>query len=168
MATPAQIAANRANSKHSTGPVTPEGKAKVAVNRLSHGLAGPFHLLIGESPTEFDQLLESLAEEYQPQTPTDFHYLNEAVQNMFRLSRASLLEVEVFEGHGRLDLVLRYTNAARRALNLALKHLAAARKGRQVVPTKEQPLPGFPDPPQIGFESQNACGVVAAASVRRE
>ena len=29
MATPAQIAANRRNSQHSTGPRTPEGKARL-------------------------------------------------------------------------------------------------------------------------------------------
>ena len=45
MASAAQIVANRANAKLSTGPVTPEGKAKVATNRLSHGLTGRFFLL---------------------------------------------------------------------------------------------------------------------------
>ncbi len=36
-ASPAQLAANRANAQHSTGPRTPEGKAASARNALSHG-----------------------------------------------------------------------------------------------------------------------------------
>ncbi len=35
--TPALLAANRANSKKSTGPRSPQGKARVALNALQHG-----------------------------------------------------------------------------------------------------------------------------------
>ena len=38
MASTAQIYANRENSKHSTGPRTPEGKAASSTNATSHGL----------------------------------------------------------------------------------------------------------------------------------
>ncbi|MEO8662524.1 MAG: hypothetical protein ABI693_28950, partial [Bryobacteraceae bacterium] len=38
MATTAQITANRANAKNSTGPVTDEGKQHSAHNSTSHGL----------------------------------------------------------------------------------------------------------------------------------
>ena len=145
MASAAQIVANRANAKLSTGPVTPEGKAKVATNRLSHGLTGQFRLLSSESQPDYDALLDSLAEEYQPQTATEFHYLNEAARNMWRLQRASVLEEQVFQGTLKLNLVLRYTNSARRAINQAVKYLAAARKAREAV--QNEP------PVEIGFES---------------
>ena len=41
MATKLQIAANRRNARHSTGPYTPEGKLKSAFNGVKHGLNQP-------------------------------------------------------------------------------------------------------------------------------
>ena len=41
MATEKQIAANRANAKHSTGPRTAAGKLKSSRNTYRHGLSGP-------------------------------------------------------------------------------------------------------------------------------
>ena len=44
MATEKQIAANRANAKHSTGPRTAAGKVKSSRNAYRHGLSGPMPL----------------------------------------------------------------------------------------------------------------------------
>ena len=41
MATKLQIAANRRNARHSTGPYTPDGKLKSAFNGVKHGLNQP-------------------------------------------------------------------------------------------------------------------------------
>lgn len=41
MATKLQIAANRRNARHSTGPYTPDGKLKSAYNGVKHGLNQP-------------------------------------------------------------------------------------------------------------------------------
>ena len=47
MATKLQIAANRRNARHSTGPYTPEGKLKSAFNGVKHGLnQPPSHALV--------------------------------------------------------------------------------------------------------------------------
>jgi hypothetical protein len=44
LATEKQIAANRANAKHSTGPRTAAGKLKSSRNAYRHGLSGPMPL----------------------------------------------------------------------------------------------------------------------------
>jgi len=44
-----QIEANRRNARKSTGPQTPEGKAKVAQNAVKHGLLAEHILIQDES-----------------------------------------------------------------------------------------------------------------------
>ncbi|MGH9583495.1 MAG: hypothetical protein ACRD4O_11215, partial [Bryobacteraceae bacterium] len=67
MATEAQIAANRENSQHSTGPKTEEGKASSCKNNTRWGFRGKFIVLPSESQEEFDILLERLRAEHKPQ-----------------------------------------------------------------------------------------------------
>ena len=55
MATKAQIKANRENAKKSTGPRTEEGKARVSLNALKHGLLARDAVLPSEDPAEFDR-----------------------------------------------------------------------------------------------------------------
>ncbi|MBK9166509.1 MAG: hypothetical protein IPM24_03490 [Bryobacterales bacterium] len=63
MATEKQIAANRRNAQHSTGPLTLEGKAassrSASVTRFLTGV---------EDPAEFQVLLDGLLEDFQPQS----------------------------------------------------------------------------------------------------
>ena len=71
MATDRQIAANRENALKSTGPRTPEGRAAVRLNSLTHGLTAKTLVLPGESEEDFGSLLDSLAAEHDPITPTE-------------------------------------------------------------------------------------------------
>ena len=70
MATQKQINANRRNAQKSTGPRTPEGKARVRFNALKHGMLAKSIILPGkenfESREEFDFLLQSLFDDLQP------------------------------------------------------------------------------------------------------
>jgi hypothetical protein len=68
MATPNQIAANKANAQKSTGPKTAEGKAASSLNRLSHGFASHATIIPGENPEEFRALVADLMAEHQPAT----------------------------------------------------------------------------------------------------
>src|SRR5687767_14639975 len=58
--------ANRLNAQKSTGPRTPEGKARSSMNAVKHGLAAQTAVLPGEDPAELEALAQSLAAEFRP------------------------------------------------------------------------------------------------------
>ena len=59
--------ASAANSASSTGPVTPEGKARSSQNATRHGLLSDSMVLHGESDARFCALLNTLEIELQPE-----------------------------------------------------------------------------------------------------
>ena len=65
MATRRQIRAFRKNAKHSTGPRTPEGKARSSQNARKHGLFARDTVLPEENPEEFIQLIADLEQELE-------------------------------------------------------------------------------------------------------
>jgi hypothetical protein len=71
MATEKQTAANRLNAQKSIGPRTPEGRAAVRLNGVTHGLTAETLVLRGESEADFKAVFESLEAKYQPETPTE-------------------------------------------------------------------------------------------------
>ena len=71
MATEKQFEANRLNAQKSTGPKTPEGRAAVRLNGVTHGLTAETLVLKGERESDFKQLFDSLEAEHAPATPTD-------------------------------------------------------------------------------------------------
>jgi hypothetical protein len=72
MSTLKQIESNRANSRKSTGPKTPEGKARSSRNATTHGLLAASVVLDGESKTRFYSLLNSLIDELKPVGPCEY------------------------------------------------------------------------------------------------
>jgi hypothetical protein len=73
-----QIEANRRNARLSTGPKTPEGKARAARNRSLHGLRSRNLLLPTEDPNEFAAPLtlpQCRRPRRRPVTPADFPFL---------------------------------------------------------------------------------------------
>ena len=71
MATQAQIDANRANAQKSTGPKTPEGKAKSRRNGLKHGLTAEACMLADEDAQKTcSTSSKSSAKNTTPKTPT--------------------------------------------------------------------------------------------------
>ena len=66
MASPAQVKANRANSKLSSGPRTPEGKARSSRNGTSHGLSSADVVLFPGEEQAFADLRSSLIQDLRP------------------------------------------------------------------------------------------------------
>jgi hypothetical protein len=151
MATAAQIAANKLNSQKSTGPQTPEGKARSSKNRLSHGFESTEAIMPGENQDQFDALLADLQNEYQPATPTEEILVETMAQSHWFTLRAVRLQnrnlgislaIDKFGLPTTLGLLIRYHSTAERAFHRAHNELVKAQKERKKC--------------EIGFESQNA------------
>jgi hypothetical protein len=61
-----QIEANRRNAKKSTGPRTPEGKARSSRNAITHGFYSRDLVIPGEFPESFEALHEGFRESFLP------------------------------------------------------------------------------------------------------
>jgi len=130
MATEAQVLANRQNAQASTGPKTPEGKARSSQNRIAHGLTGRHIVLPGEDPAEFDNLLDALWTEHQPQTPTEEILVEEMAHarwKTLRMFRRGLHQTSDLDGLAKFE---RYEATARRAFYKALEELRRLRAAR--------------------------------------
>ena len=90
-ASPAQLAANRANAARSTGPQTPEGKARSARNAVKHGFtASTFAVVRLEDLQEIALLKSDLVSTYKPVNSQELVALERialAQQSMFRAAR---------------------------------------------------------------------------------
>ena len=151
MATERQMEANKLNAQKSTGPKTPEGKAKSSANRLSFGFASNTIIIPGEDPEEFRGLIEDFIAEHQPVCVTEQVLVEKMAQQHWLSLRALRLQGEAFIYQACADigfavpkdlgLLIRYQTSADRAFHRAHNELVKAKKQR---PNSE-----------IGFESQN-------------
>ena len=91
-----QIEANRRNARLSTGPKTPEGKARSARNRSLHGFRSLNPLLPGEDPAEFAASLAKWRFEFQPANPDEDYLVCQLAAADWRLRRIPCLEAEFF------------------------------------------------------------------------
>jgi len=92
-----QLLANRRNAQESTGPKTPGGKTRSARNALRHGLLSSHVVVLGgdgaERPEEFQALLESLLEEFNPHNVIEHALVERVAACFWRLRRAQRFEV---------------------------------------------------------------------------
>ena len=161
MATEAQIEANRRNAAKSTGPRTPEGKARVRRNATRHGLCTGIARMAEEGPEfteDFKLLLEDLREEHQPNGPTEDILVYKMAQSVFFTDRASVLLADKLNSNDHPDalphisLMLRYHTTADRAFARHLNDLRKLQKERR----QEEEMPEAEAPAQeIGFVSQD-------------
>jgi hypothetical protein len=100
MATERQIQANRANAKRSTGPVTEKGKQASSQYARRHDQLSSCVVLKAESTPLFDELMDSLIEEFQPRTANEAALIETMAVARWKLMRnwimhTALLELEV-------------------------------------------------------------------------
>jgi hypothetical protein len=91
-----QIAANRQNAQKSTGPTSPEGKAKASKNALKYGFNAKDMILntpvFNENPAEYEALLDSLYEELKPATALQEYLVRKIANSLWRSRRIPLAE----------------------------------------------------------------------------
>jgi hypothetical protein len=96
-----QMAANRANALHSTGPKTHEGKIAVRFNAVRHGLLSRDVVLPGEDMGAFEDLRNQVWVDRSPVGPIEEFYVDQIVNAMWRLQRVARAETAVlFSGAG--------------------------------------------------------------------
>jgi hypothetical protein len=150
MSTEAQIAANRINAEHSTGPKTEEGKAISSRNHYGHGLSTHtyndiFFLLPHESSEAYSLLRITLLDEHRPENETEHILVDRMAQHHWLRSRAQAFESGCFRDDGTLDekrlaLFMRYRTSHERAFSKCLAELLKLRVEKRKT--------------EIGFESQ--------------
>ncbi|MCW5982018.1 MAG: hypothetical protein KIT09_28290 [Bryobacteraceae bacterium] len=107
MASLRQIEANRRNAQLSSGHVSIEGRMRSALNNIRHELYAKTVVLPTENEEDYDALLQSAVEEFQPETTTEFHLVKVIVDSQWRLERALKME------SGRIDAKIREEHRAK-------------------------------------------------------
>ncbi len=140
MASIAQIAANQANAQLSTGPKTPEGKARVSQNALRHGLTSIRLVIRDDEREEFTQLRDSLVAELDPQGAVETLTFEELLHAAWNLHRFRRIEAETSLGTlddftdpqttAVLDRLSRYQARSQRAYYRALAELRTLQTNR--------------------------------------
>ena len=152
MSTTAQILANQENARHSTGPLTPEGKAASSQNNFRHGLRGKFLIMPTEDPQEYADLVEAFHAEHQPATITEQLLVERMAESEWRSRRCqSMLDQLMEQGSDdakAMSLWLRYQTSFERSFHKCLSDLLKLRAERR----KDE----------IGFERKKLAETAAA------
>ncbi len=99
----AQLAANRANAQLSTGPTSPEGKAKISLNAVKTGLTGRTILLPTDDVAAYEALIAEFTGKWQPATPEEQRFTQALADTEWRLMRVPELESGILTlGHREL------------------------------------------------------------------
>ncbi len=159
--------ANKQNAQKSTGPRTHSAKARVAANATTHGLLARNILMhdthFGEDARDFDQLLNDLMNDFDPQNQAERLLVERITAAYWRLRRAytfetqairradrnqkqkQLVEIVLIEDKSRtdppaipnqpdLERLIRYEGMISRELNRASIQLRAIQAARKIRP----------------------------------
>ena len=97
MATRRQLEANRLNARKSTGPRTPEGKARSRRNAITHGLTARDVVLAHEDPARFEALCEELRLRFKPRDAFEEELAGRIAALLWRLRRIPVFEAALLD-----------------------------------------------------------------------
>jgi hypothetical protein len=130
-----QLLANRRNARHSTGPRTPQGKARASRNPLKHGLLAKDLLQTAdtaEDRAEFDAILDDLLTEFQPRGLVEEALVERVATAYWRLRRAQRFEFGAIRASQPPDSTAERLQNARAAVARAEQQLAGLRRAAEL------------------------------------
>ena len=163
-----QLAANQRNAKRSTGPKTPEGKARSSQNAIRHGLLSQHAVItvgdcahtditegIIESQEAFDLHLEGLRESFTPATHIEDLLVEQIALCYWKMARFTRLDKRLFAqsmNHPStlaVDLVnatclQRYERGLQHTLDKSLAHLERIQEARKEEEARRAEAEEFP------------------------
>jgi hypothetical protein len=100
----ARLTANRANAQKSTGPKSPEGKARSSMNAWKHGITARSAALTRESDEDFERLALDYRTRFQPVDGFEVALLDQIIQVHWHMDRvrwiqSAHLELELRREH---------------------------------------------------------------------
>jgi hypothetical protein len=105
MTTLKQFMANRRNAQQSSGPTTPEGKARSSANAFRHGLRASKFVTVLESTADFEELRARVLDEWKPRSISEEIEVNRLARIYWQRERAegALAEMLNTEICGAID-----------------------------------------------------------------
>ena len=92
-----QIEANRRNALKSTGPITPEGKARSSRNAIRHGLTAETVIAGLEDVEDYQAFEAAVTADYDAETAVERELVLRLASVLWRLRRATGIETGLFE-----------------------------------------------------------------------
>ncbi len=96
-----QLDANRRNARHSTGPLTEEGKKRSRRNAVRHGLTAETVIDALEDADDYSAFEQSIAADYDAQSTTERELVLRLASLLWRLRRATAIESGLFKIQAR-------------------------------------------------------------------
>jgi hypothetical protein len=96
MSSPAQLEANRANARLSTGPKTEAGKSRARLNGYRHGLTGQVCIFTPQDQAAFESHCSGIREALAPSGALELDLAQSIAEDRWRLKRARALECGIF------------------------------------------------------------------------
>jgi hypothetical protein len=153
--------ANQANARLSTGPQTPEGKARSSQNARKHGLSAREVVIAPQDREEFEDFLAAHQDDLQPQGILEQDLFNQLVLAAWNLQRISRLEAGLAQdgdplttdsAEAAVQRLARYHTRAERTFYRSLRELRALQTNRALrnaLPADPEADPEAPSLPPL-------------------
>src|SRR5947199_4455876 len=111
-----QIEANRRNARHSTGPITQDGKQRSGQNAVRHGLTAETVISALENADDYQAFEATIIADYDAQSAVERELVLRLASLLWRVRRASTMETGLFEIQARQLLEFRRKRDAQQSL----------------------------------------------------